>query len=99
MRKQQKVKVSIPPGADDGTRISLRGMGDAGRNGGPAGDLYVYINVRPHKYFVRHGYDLYIQIPISITQASLGAEIKVPLLEGKNVKIVVPAGGSKWKAY
>lgn len=92
VRKQQKVKVSIPPGADDGTRISLRGMGDAGRNGGPAGDLYVYINVRPHKYFVRHGYDLYIQIPISITQASLGAEIKVPLLEGKNVKIVVPAG-------
>lgn len=91
VRKQQKVKVTIPPGADDGTRVSLRGMGDAGRNGGPSGDLFVYINVRPHKFFIRHGYDLYVQVPISFTQAALGAEIKVPLLEGKNVKVVIPA--------
>ena len=92
VRKQQKVKVTIPPGADDGTRISLRGMGDAGKNGGPSGDLFVYINVKPHKYFVRHHYDLYVQVPISMTQAALGAEIKVPLLEGKNIKVTIPSG-------
>jgi len=92
VRKQQKVKVTIPPGADDGTRILLRGMGDAGKNGGPSGDLYVYINVKPHKYFVRNHHDIYLQIPISITQAALGSEIKVPLLNGKRIKVVIPAG-------
>jgi molecular chaperone DnaJ len=91
-RKQQKVKVSIPAGVDTGSRVVLRGMGDAGLNGGPAGDLYVYINVKPHKYFVRQDYDLYCQIPISITQASLGGEIKVPTIDGHSIKVNIPSG-------
>ncbi len=94
-RKQQKVKVSIPPGVDTGSRVVLRGMGDAGPNGGPSGgDLYVYINVKPpHKYFIRQDYDLFCQIPISITQASLGGgEIKVPTIDGNSIKVNVPSG-------
>lgn len=91
-RKQQKVKVTIPAGVDTGSRVVLRGMGDAGPNGGPAGDLYVYINVKPHKYFVRQDYDLYCQIPISITQASLGAEMQVPTIDGQSIKVTIPSG-------
>ncbi|HZJ87734.1 MAG TPA: molecular chaperone DnaJ [Sphaerochaeta sp.] len=91
-RKQQKVKVTIPAGVDTGSRVVLRGMGDAGANGGASGDLYVYINVRPHKFFVRQNYDLYCQIPISITQAALGAEVKVPTIDGKSIKLTIPSG-------
>lgn len=91
-RKQQKVKVTIPAGVDTGSRVVLRGMGDAGPNGGPAGDLYVYINVKPHKYFVRQDYDLYCKIPISFTQASLGAEIQVPTIDGQSIKVNIPPG-------
>ncbi|NCC13458.1 MAG: molecular chaperone DnaJ [Spirochaetia bacterium] len=91
-RKQQKVKVTIPAGVDTGSRVVLRGMGDAGANGGPSGDLYVYINVKPHKYFIRQDYDLFCQIPISITQASLGAEIQVPIIDGQSIKVNIPSG-------
>lgn len=91
-RKQQKVKVAIPAGVDTGSRVVLRGMGDAGPNGGPSGDLYVYITVKPHKYFVRQDYDLFCQIPISITQASLGGEIKVPTIDGNSIKVNIPSG-------
>jgi molecular chaperone DnaJ len=92
VRKQQKLKVSIPAGVDDGSRVVLKGMGDAGPNGGPSGDLYVYVNVKPHKYFVRHNYDVYIQIPINIAQAALGAEISVPTIDNKTAKVKVPSG-------
>lgn len=92
VRKQQKIKVSIPAGVDDGSRVVLKGMGDAGPNGGPSGDLYVYVNVRPHKYFVRSGYDVYVQVPISITQAALGTEISVPIIDKKSVKVKIPSG-------
>ena len=91
-RKQQKVKVTIPAGVDTGSRVVLRGMGDAGPNAGPSGDLYVYVNVKPHKFFLRQDYDLYCQIPVSITQASLGAEIMVPTIDGNSIKVSVPSG-------
>ncbi|MFA6844123.1 MAG: molecular chaperone DnaJ [Sphaerochaetaceae bacterium] len=91
-RKQTKVKVTIPAGVDTGNRITLRGMGDCGTNGGDTGDLYVYINVQPDKYFVREGNDLYLQIPISMTQAALGADIEVPSIEGQTIKVTVPSG-------
>jgi molecular chaperone DnaJ len=91
-RKQQKVKVTIPAGVDTGSRVVLRGMGDAGPNGGPSGDLYVYINVRPHKYFVRQEYDLFCQIPISVTQAALGGEVQVPTIDGQSIKLTIPSG-------
>ena len=76
-KKQQTIKVTIPAGIASGKRINIPGQGDAGMNGGPAGDLFVYITVRPHKHFERDGNDLYCVIPISMTQADLGAEIEV----------------------
>ena len=92
MRKKQKLNVTIPAGVDTGNRITLSGMGDAGPNGGPSGDLYVYVNVRPHPYFVRSGFDLYTQIPITMTQAALGAEIEVMTIDDVKVKVNIPSG-------
>ena len=77
------LEVNIPAGIDHGQRISLRGMGNEGLRGGPAGDLYVSVNVRPHAVFERDGFDLYCEIPITFTDAALGAQISVPTLEGK----------------
>lgn len=91
-RKQQKLDVNIPAGVDDGNRVCVRGMGDAGLNGGPAGDLYVYLRVKKHKYFVREGQNLMMQIPISIAQASLGCEVTVESIDGDKIKMKIPAG-------
>ncbi|MBR7071584.1 MAG: hypothetical protein IKI29_05430 [Clostridia bacterium] len=83
--------MDIPAGIDDGQVISLRGGGDAGVNGGPSGDLRLNVNVRPHPIFERDGFDVFCEIPISLTQAALGAEITVPTLDGK-VKFTVHEG-------
>ncbi len=76
------LEVSIPAGIDEGQRISLRGMGDAGKNGGPTGDLYIVVNVKKHPVFKRDGFDIYCELPISFPDAAFGGEIKVPTLEG-----------------
>ncbi|HOX11757.1 MAG TPA: molecular chaperone DnaJ [Spirochaetia bacterium] len=91
-KKRQKIKVTIPAGVDDGKRVQIPGQGDTGANGGPPGDLYVFIHVRPHEFFERDGYDLYCAVPVTIAQAALGAEITVPTIEGKKISIAVPAG-------
>lgn len=91
VRKNVKINVDIPAGVDSGTAIPIRGQGEPGINGGPSGDLYIILNVRPHKMFKRSGADLYIDMPISFDQAALGAEIVVPTLEEK-VKYKIPAG-------
>jgi molecular chaperone DnaJ len=91
-RKKQKIMVTIPAGIENGRRVAIARQGDAGVNGGPAGDLYVFIRVRPHEYFERQGLDLYCAVPISITQASLGAEIHVGTLDGKTIKVKVSPG-------
>ena len=91
IRRQHKVKVTIPAGIDDGQAISQRGKGNAGTNGGPAGDLLVSVIVRPHARFERDGNSVLLQQPISFAQAVLGAEIEVPTLDG-NVKMTVPEG-------
>ena len=83
--------MDIPAGIDDGQVINLRGGGDAGVNGGPAGDLRINVNVRPHPIFERRGYDVYCEIPITFTQAALGDEIIVPTLDGK-VKFTIHEG-------
>ncbi len=83
--------VEIPAGIDDGQVINLRGGGDSGVNGGPSGDLRINVNVRPHPIFERDGYDIYCEIPITFTQAALGAEIIVPTLDGK-VKFTIHEG-------
>jgi molecular chaperone DnaJ len=92
VKKKEELEVNIPAGMEHGKRISLSGRGDAGPNGGPNGDLYIVVHVSPHEYFQRDAYDVYCVIPISITQAALGAEILVPTLEGKRVKVKIPSG-------
>ena len=84
--------VNIPAGVDNGSRLTLRGKGDAGTNGGADGDLVLFISVRPDRYFVREGNDVYLQIPVSITQAALGASILIPTVDGVNIKMDVPSG-------
>ena len=84
--------VNIPAGVDNGARLTLRGKGDAGTNGGSDGDLILFISVRPDKYFVREGSDVYIQIPVAVTQAALGAAVLVPTVDGVSIKVDIPAG-------
>ncbi|MDR0876825.1 MAG: molecular chaperone DnaJ, partial [Treponema sp.] len=91
-KKRQKIMVTIPAGVENGKRVVIPRQGDAGPNGGPAGDLYVFIRVKAHEYFERQDLDLYCAVPISITQATLGAEIHVSTLDGKTIKVKVPAG-------
>ncbi len=90
-RKQKKITVNIPAGIDDGQAISLRGQGNAGRNGGSAGDLIVNIRVRPHPVFVREGSDVLMEQEVTFNQAALGAELEIPTIDGK-VKWTLPAG-------
>ncbi len=91
-KKAQKIKVTIPAGIEDGKRISIPNQGDAGPNSGVAGDLYVFIHVKGHEHFERDGADLYCVVPIDIAQASLGADIVVDNLDGRQIKAKVPAG-------
>jgi len=86
-----KINVKVPPGVEDGTRIRYVGEGDAGRSGGPSGDLYVVLSVRPHDFFERTGNDLHCVIPISFPQAALGAEIEIPGIDGP-VTLRIPEG-------
>lgn len=86
-----KISINIPAGVDNDSVIPIRGQGEPGINGGPDGDLYIVINVRPHKLFERRGQDLWLEIPISFNQAALGDEITIPTLEDK-VSYKIPAG-------
>ena len=91
-KKRKKIVVTIPPGVDNGKRIAVPNQGDAGRNGGPAGELVIILHVAPHRYFERNGQDLYCAIPVSMTQAALGSEITVTSLDDKKIKMRIPAG-------
>ena len=91
VRKTVKISLDIPAGVDNESVIPIRGQGEPGVNGGPSGDLYIVISVKPHNLFKRKGDDLYLEMPISFDQAALGAEIIVPTLEGK-VSYKIPAG-------
>ena len=91
VRRQHKVSVSVPAGIDDGQTISLRGQGNAGVNGGPAGDLLITVLVQPHARFERDGASILLEQEVSFAQAALGAEIEVPTLDGK-VKLNIPEG-------
>ena len=87
----KKLGVSIPAGIDDGERIALRGEGCDGRNGGPTGDLIITVRVKRHSVFERDGYNIYCEVPITVAEATLGAEITVPTLEG-NMQYTIPEG-------
>jgi len=92
VRKDRALNVSIPPGVETGTRIRLAGEGEAGAFGGPAGDLYIFIDVAEHEIFSREGLHLHCQIPVPMTTAALGGEIEAPLLDGGRTRVKVPTG-------
>lgn len=86
-----KLEVKVPPGVDNGMQLCLRGEGEAGPVGGPAGDLYVDLQVKPHPFFERHDKNLSCRVPVSFSQAALGTEIEIPLLDGRR-RLSIPAG-------
>lgn len=95
--KSKRVTLTIPAGVDDGKRIAIHGEGDAGKNGGPAGDLIVVLHVEPHTYFERSGQDLYCAVPVTMVQAALGETIFITTLDGKKIEFKLPAGTQNGK--
>ena len=91
VRKRKRISITIPAGIDDGQAVSLRNQGNAGKNGGPAGDLIVGIRIKPHAHFRRDGNTVLYDCPVSFCQAALGAELEIPTIDGK-VKYTLPAG-------
>lgn len=98
VRKTRTLSVKVPAGVDDGDRIRLSGEGEAGRNGGPPGDLYVEVRVNPHKLFNRDGADLSCEVPVSFATATLGGEVELPTLDG-HVSLKLPAGTQSGKVF
>ncbi len=97
VEKERALSVNIPAGVETGTRIRLAGEGEAGLRGGPAGDLYIFIEVREHPIFQRDGVNLYCRVPVTMTTAALGGEIDVPTIDGGRSKVKVPAGSQTGK--
>jgi molecular chaperone DnaJ len=91
-QKEKKLSVNIPAGVETGTRIRLTGEGEAGLRGGPAGDLYIFIEVADHPLFQRDGIDLFCRVPVSMVSAALGGEIEVPTIDGGRSRVKVPDG-------
>lgn len=98
VRRQKKLNVTIPAGIDNGQAVSLRGQGGAGKNGGPSGDLLIGVAVRPHELFRRDGTSVYMEQSVSFLQATLGAELEIPTLDGK-VKWSLPEGAQTGTTY
>jgi molecular chaperone DnaJ len=92
LRKEKTLEVTIPPGVDDGTRIRLGGEGELGMRGAPAGDLYVFLSIQPHRFFQRDGADLQCRVPITMPTAALGGQIEVPTIDGTRSSVTIPAG-------
>ena len=92
VRREKTLSVNIPAGVEDGTRIRLAGEGEAGMRGAPAGDLYIFLTVAPHRFFQRDGANIYCRVPIPMTTAALGGTIEVPTLDGRRARITIPAG-------
>ncbi len=92
VQKEKALAVNIPAGVEDGTRIRLAGEGEAGARGAPAGDLYIFISIRPHSLFQRDAMNLYCEVPIPMTEATLGGSIEVPTLGGGRARVTIPAG-------
>lgn len=97
--RERTLEVNIPAGVEDGTRIRLAGEGEAGMRGGPPGDLYIFLSLKPHGIFQREGADLYCRVPISMVTAALGGEFEVPTLEGARTVVKVPEGTQTGKRF
>ena len=92
VQKERTLAVEIPPGVEEGTRIRLAGEGQGGLNGGPPGDLYIFLSVAPHDIFQRDAHHLWCRVPIGLVTAALGGEIEVPTLEGSRARVTIPEG-------
>jgi molecular chaperone DnaJ len=99
VRLNKKLDVNIPAGINHAQSFVLGRQGSAGRNGGPNGDLIIEVSVRPHDFFTRDGIDLYCDVPISFTEAALGAELKIPMLDGSQEKLTIPEGTQSGKSF
>ena len=99
VQKERTLAVDIPAGVEEGTRIRLAGEGQAGLNGGPTGDLYIFISVKPHPIFQRDGHDLYCRAPVSFVTAALGGSIEVPTLDGGQVTVKIPEGTQSGRQF
>ena len=97
--RERTLSVNIPPGVEDGTRIRLAGEGEAGLRGGPAGDLYIFLSIKPHEFFQRDGADIFCMVPISMITAALGGQIEVPTLDGSATRVKVPEGTESGKQF
>jgi molecular chaperone DnaJ len=97
--RERTLSVNIPAGVEDGTRIRLAGEGEAGLRGGSAGDLYIFLSVRPHEFFQRDGADLFCKVPVSMTTAALGGDIEVPTIDGKKARVSIPEGAQAGKQF
>jgi len=97
--RDRTLSVNVPAGVEDGTRIRLAGEGEAGLRGGPAGDLYIFLSIKPHAFFQRDGADLFAQVPVSMVTAALGGEFTVPTLDGADAKVRVPEGTQSGKQF
>jgi molecular chaperone DnaJ len=97
--RERTLSVNVPAGVEDGTRIRLAGEGEAGVRGGPTGDLYIFLSIKPHAFFQRDGADLFCRVPISLVTAALGGEFTVPSLDGADAKVKVPEGTQTGKQF
>jgi molecular chaperone DnaJ len=97
--RERTLSVTIPAGVEDGTRIRLAGEGEAGLRGGPAGDLYIFLSIKPHEFFQRDGADLFCRVPIAMTVAALGGQIEVPTIDGGKTRVKVPEGTESGKQF
>ena len=94
MLKAERIAVKIPPGVENGSNVRVQGKGHGGRAGGPPGDLYIATRVRPHPFFERKGDNIYCEVPITVTEAALGAKIEVPTVDGKASMRIPPETSS-----
>jgi molecular chaperone DnaJ len=97
--RERTLSVTIPVGVEDGTRIRLAGEGEAGVRGGPPGDLYIFLSIKPHEFFQRDGADLFCRVPISMTTAALGGQIEVPTIDGGRSRVKIPEGSESGKQF
>lgn len=97
--RERTLQVNIPAGVEDGTKVRLVGDGEAGLRGGPPGDLYIFLSIKPHSFFQRDGADVFCKVPISMTTAALGGQIEVPTLEGAASRVKIPEGSESGKQF
>src|SRR4029079_1904295 len=97
--EERKLSVNIPAGIEDGTRIRLAGEGEAGLRGGPGGDLYIFLSIKPHEFFQRDGADIFCRVPVSFTTAERGGGFEVPTIDGGKTRVRVPEGSQTGKQF